>query len=320
MSSTEEARRRWVEEKHSYEDFAELIAERVKVAIQARGIWCNTSSRAKDVPSLVKKLLKQKHTYESLPDKAGARCVVRYVSDLKEAVAVVHELFICSDPDDKQAQLQQDRVGYISIHLEVRLKADDSESTKFPSKVYFAELQIRTLGQHWWAEMSHDTIYKNDETLAALPAEIKRRVNLMAGLVEVADNEFDRLNQEQPLDIAIQIYKALEPFYYRLTSRRPDPELSLAVIKLLLPLYGKNDVRQIQTLIQEFVSQNQEALAHVYNDPDDWKASAFLYQPEALMILERLGDDELEVRRVWNEQFPEKELERVANAFGISFD
>jgi hypothetical protein len=38
------------------------------------------------------------------------------------------------------------------------------------------------------------------------------------------------------------------------------------------------------------------------------------------MILERLGDDELEVRRIWNEQFPEKELERVANAFGISFD
>jgi ppGpp synthetase/RelA/SpoT-type nucleotidyltranferase len=320
MSSTEEARRRWIEEKDSYEDFAELIAERVKVAIQARGIWCDTSSRAKDVPSLVKKLLKQKHTYEFLPDKAGARCVVRYVSDLKEAIAVVHELFICSDADDKQAQLQQDRVGYISIHFEVRLKADDSEVTKFPSEAYFAELQIRPLGQHWWAEMSHDTIYKNDETLAALPAEIKRRVNLMAGLVEVADNEFNRLNQEQPLDTAIQIYKALEPFYYRLTSRRPDPELSLAVIKLLLPLYGKNDVRQIQTLIQEFFSQNQEALAHVYNDPDDWKASAFLYQPEALMILERLGDDELEVRRVWNEQFPEKELERVANAFGISFD
>src|SRR5689334_19096886 len=106
MSSTEEARRRWIEEKDSHEDFAELIAERVKVAIQARGIWCDTSSRAKDVPSLVKKLLKQKHTYESLPDKAGARCVVRYVSDLKEAIAVVHELFICSDPDDKQAQLQ----------------------------------------------------------------------------------------------------------------------------------------------------------------------------------------------------------------------
>ncbi len=38
------------------------------------------------------------------------------------------------------------------------------------------------------------------------------------------------------------------------------------------------------------------------------------------MIYDRLMADPLSIRKVWNEQYPEKELERIANAFGISFD
>ncbi len=38
------------------------------------------------------------------------------------------------------------------------------------------------------------------------------------------------------------------------------------------------------------------------------------------MIYERLETDQLATRKAWNERFPETELERVANTFGISFD
>jgi hypothetical protein len=38
------------------------------------------------------------------------------------------------------------------------------------------------------------------------------------------------------------------------------------------------------------------------------------------MIYERLVNDENKVRKVWNQNFPEKELERIANTFGISLD
>jgi hypothetical protein len=48
--------------------------------------------------------------------------------------------------------------------------------------------------------------------------------------------------------------------------------------------------------------------------------SAFLFQPEALMIFDLLKMEPLSVRESWNASYPEKELERIANAFGISFD
>src|SRR5215212_8089705 len=196
MSDTEEARKKWMEERTAYEDFSKLIADRVKVGVQASGIWSETGARAKDVPSLVKKLLKGKHTYETLPDKAGARCVVRYLLDLNTVVSLAQRLFDCSEPDNKLKERQDNQVGYISIHLEAKLRADDERASEFPPHKYWAELQIRTMGQHLWAEMAHDSVYKTDELLSSISPEIKRRVNLTAGLLEVADHEFDRLTKE----------------------------------------------------------------------------------------------------------------------------
>ena len=46
----------------------------------------------------------------------------------------------------------------------------------------------------------------------------------------------------------------------------------------------------------------------------------FLFQPEALMIYDRLETDPLSVREAWSGHFPDSELERMANVFGFSFD
>lgn len=135
----------------------------------------------------------------------------------------------------------------------------------------------------------------------------------------MADREFDRLNRETALESGVELYKELEAHYYKLTARRPDPELSLEVIRLLLPLYGAN-VRQIAQRIHEFFTSHEDVLYSVYRDAEEWKASAFLYQPEVLLIYERLEADQLAIRKVWNTRFPEIELERIANTFGLSFD
>ncbi|HVS80949.1 MAG TPA: hypothetical protein VHE60_04385 [Pyrinomonadaceae bacterium] len=321
MIDLDDARKKWRKEQPEYEEFGKLVADRVKVAVKARGIWCETTFRAKEIHSLVKKLLKGKHAYETLPDKVGARCMLRYFSDVDVVVSMVRELFDCSEPENKLEGLAEDRIGYISTHIEVKLKADDPKAGDYPPERYWAELQVRTQGQHLWAEMSHDTFYKNEETIAKLPdsVKVKRRINLMSGLIEVADQEFDRLNREIPVDSALALYKDLERHYYKLTAKRPDAELSLEVIKLLLPLYS-GDVPQITQQIDQFVARHEDVLNSIYDSAEDWNASAFLYQPEALMIFERLQNNQLALRRAWNSQFPESELERIANAFGISFD
>ena len=73
-------------------------------------------------------------------------------------------------------------------------------AARFPGGRFRAELQVRTLAQHLWSEMSHDTTYKSG---TVVEPELKRRVNLLAGLIEIADREFSRLQEEFLLVAAI---------------------------------------------------------------------------------------------------------------------
>lgn len=164
MTDLEDARRRWLEERAQYEQFCQTIVDRLRLALRREGIWADVSGRAKDVDSLIRKLIKKpKYAYETIGDKSGVRIIVRYKDEVSLILAIVHRLFDCSDIDEKVDALKPDQVGYLSTHVEIRLRAADASASKFPPAAFVAELQIRTMAQHLWSEMSHDTFYKNDE-------------------------------------------------------------------------------------------------------------------------------------------------------------
>jgi len=287
------------------------------------GLWADVQSRTKSIDSVLRKLiLKSNYTYDSLPDLVGVRVIVRYIHEVKQVSDVVAGLFNCTEADDKAVRLAEDGVGYLSIHREARLKAEDPDSGAFPAAQFRAEIQMRTLAQHLWAEMSHDTFYKTDER--AISAVLKRRINLMAGLLEVADNEFARLSgevAELPDMLETGVLRRLEANYFQFTADRGNPDLSLEVIKLLLPLYAA-EPGAITARIEEFVAARRDTINAVFDEqrhvPE--RRSAFMFQPEVLMLYERLDHDALAVRERWATVFPEQELENIALAFGISFE
>jgi ppGpp synthetase/RelA/SpoT-type nucleotidyltranferase len=324
MNPVEDARRRWVSDRPIYVAFAKYVQSSLLVCVKPLGIWSAVSARAKEIDSLVKKLLrKPTHTYDTLPDKVGARVIVRYRSEIRSVLEAIQSVFLCEAPEDKIGKLGSDRVGYLSVHVDgVRLRPDDTEITKYPPTRFWVELQVRTLAQDLWSEMSHASVYKSEEGLGDLPEDLRRRVNLMAGQIEVADREFDRLGGELQHDEYSELLKALERHYYALTAQRPDSELSRQVLRLFVPLYGESALK-VAALIGEFVVKKEKVLESVYADAAHISVAsrtAFLFQPEVLLLYERLSNDEAAMRRAWNDHYPEEELERVANAFGISFD
>jgi ppGpp synthetase/RelA/SpoT-type nucleotidyltranferase len=321
MNDLDDARKLWLEERLRFADYARLVGDCVSSALRPLGLWYEVIAREKTVESLIKKLIrKPNHSYETLPDKAGVRVVTRYRSDLGRVVEAIQSALHCGPADWKDQSPNE--VGYASVHIDfARLPESHPGQKLFPVNHFWVELQVRTLAQHLWAELAHDSIYKNDETIQVLSTDVKRRVNLMAGQIEVADREFDRLGKETRMEDAVELLRFLESYYFALSSKKPDAELSLIILRKLLPLYGIG-LDQVEARLKSFIEDKRSFLQKRFAlaaDGTSPPASPLFFQPEMLMIYERLQDDPGILRRYWSEAFPEKELEKIANDLGVSY-
>lgn len=151
-------------------------------------------SRTKTPESFLDKIQRPEKSYSDplteVTDLVGERIVLYYQDDLK----VVHELLkreftIVEEVHTHQAEkYDPDRFGYLSMHYVLRLGSSRSmlpEWRAFEGLV--AEVQVRTVLQHAWAAVSHAMQYKRE---GDVPSELKRRLSRLAGLFELADEEF----------------------------------------------------------------------------------------------------------------------------------
>ena len=293
---------RWRAEQHLYAAYGRLLEERIRQSLGNAGIWSEVNSRPKGRDNLIKKLMrKPDHSYESIGDKAGVRVTVRHRDALSEVLKMLPNLFDCRDWENVSSRLGTSGVGYRGWHVAVFLRETDPQWLDY--RGIEAELQVRTQAQHLWAEMAHDAIYKNE---ACLPDDLVRRMHLLAGLIEVADDEFLRIECEiasTPGMEAFLVLGELERHFIRLVGMEWDRELSLEVVRMLAEI-GRTDVSLLHTVLDR-------------EQKSDLDRSVFLLQPEMLMIYERLQVDRHALQDHWNGLFPEEELVRFALAFGI---
>ncbi|KGE18426.1 GTP pyrophosphokinase [Paenibacillus wynnii] len=183
-------------------DFYKRLALKVELIIKEileyQGInYHSVSSRAKDIDSFAEKASKDKYSNpkEQIKDLAGIRVIAYVEADLSKICEVIEREFIIysEDSGDKSSSLAINQVGYRSVHYISEFSKSRVELPEFQrfNEVCF-EIQVRTILQHAWAEIEHDRSYKFK---GVLPNEssIKRRFALLAGLLELADREFDSI-------------------------------------------------------------------------------------------------------------------------------
>jgi len=153
------------------------------------------SGRLKSETSLRKKLSRPDRTYARLwdiTDLVGLR-ITTYFEDRIEHVARAIEQAFPVDFDhsaDKLSVKDHQRFGYRSLHYVCRLP--DATETGLPPEFRF-EIQLRTVLQHAWAEVEHDLGYKSPDVV---PDALRRRFTRVAGLLEIADEEFVAVRRE----------------------------------------------------------------------------------------------------------------------------
>ena len=134
---------------------------------------------------------------EEITDQIGLR-VITYIHSDVSAVAdlLSDQLTILDDRDMGQETAREGRFGYASRHLLVALdQARTTPSTYEHLGHRRAQIQVRTVLQHAWAEFEHAIRYKG-----TIPEEyvhdLDRRFTLAAGLLELADREFSQIRDQ----------------------------------------------------------------------------------------------------------------------------
>ena len=189
---------KWYDEnEHIYEELAKQISELLGKLIKKENILCNDISyRKKDKKSYCDKAMKEKYRNPTseIQDLAGVRIITYVNSDVKRICDIIEREFIIDKENsvNKIEELGTDKVGYMSIHYIARLSENRKrllEYEEFGDLCF--EIQVRTLLQHAWAEIEHDRNYKFG---GVLPDAVKRKFSLIAGMLEMADMQFDEIS------------------------------------------------------------------------------------------------------------------------------
>ncbi len=119
-----------------------------------------------------------------ITDVVGVRVITYLRRDVAAVAGLLHDaLTVLDDRDMGRETASEGRFGYASRHLLV--EATDERS---------AQIQVRTVLQHAWAEFEHAMRYKGEIPDDQAP-ELDRRFTLAAGLLELADREFSAIHE-----------------------------------------------------------------------------------------------------------------------------
>ncbi len=165
------------------------VSAQIREVLSKAGVMvAAVESRVKTEASLIGKLEHKGGKYKSLADITdilGLRVITFYLDDIGKVASALDRIFTIDwdNSVDKRKLLEIDTFGYLSLHYICYLK----------DTPYRFEVQMRTILQHAWANMNHDTGYKSG---FEVPREYLRNLNRLAGMLELVDEQFSKIRME----------------------------------------------------------------------------------------------------------------------------
>lgn len=197
MTFEEDVRKYEVELQPKYENFTNKLETLLKDFLTHEKIKFTIQSRTKSVRSFQKKINRPDKKYEfplnEVTDFTGIRIIVSSLKDVELVKRLIEKEFMIDKERsiDKSEILKTNQFGYLSKHIIVKINESRYDLPEWSSmKDLWAEIQVRTVLQHAWADVSHFLEYKNK---IDVPKKFKRKLYRLSAVFELADDNLDGL-------------------------------------------------------------------------------------------------------------------------------
>jgi len=268
-----------------YQRLAKALIQVLEHETGALGMHAIVQARAKTIASFAEKIQRPGKSYRDpiteLTDLCGARVIAHTLSEVAAVCRFVEERFqvYWDASGDKSELLGASEFGYLSRHYIVSFRPGEFPADVVPEDLanlgLKAEIQVRTILQHAWADTGHELSYKNS---FKLPRRWQREFARLAAVLEEADRGFE------------EIARGLKEYSTSYGAYRDEPRL-------------QQEVRRHQLVLE--VDPGNESVAHqlakLAMSLEDWRQAVDVLRPFAgqhtAVVLRDLGISLCKLRR-----------------------
>ena len=235
MINEKELLLKWNNDKACYKAWGEYLAEKIQKNLKEKlgssyqyFLKMPVIPRLKTDDSLVEKALVRKtydDPYNDITDKVGIRFVVLLKDEMHLVIDSLKEVSDCRWENSRDSNAEQKenpwQFVYSADHYIVWSKCEmDYNNTKISDNTP-CEVQIKTLLDHAYSELTHDRIYKTDTSKSS---EMYRNAAKAKALIEATNDYFEIIakdNQKQ-LTRNMTIGRKLSKLYLEQIGTEPD--------------------------------------------------------------------------------------------------
>lgn len=237
--------KQWHSEKAMYGAWGQFIVNTISDAL-TKSLKVDLNSylkipvnhRVKDDGSLVDKALYRnkayKNPYSDIEDKVGVRFVVMLQTDVEKVCEVIKQVAAKEGWDATQCRNYNEErrespmlFTYQSHHFIIRNSRAFTHAGILINENTPCEVQVRSLLQHAYAELTHDAIYKKK---TIIEPDVVRTVAKTMAFIETADEFFQKVVDRTESENILKNESFLDTLFEKITGIQPIKQNSSVII------------------------------------------------------------------------------------------
>lgn len=275
-------------------------------------------ARLKADVSIVEKAFYRKSyddPYNQITDKVGVRFVVLLNSDLKMIARVIEACDLWTASKDRDFENEQNenpiQFDYAAIHYVVYCKGNRTVAGTEVNDGTPCEVQVKTILQHAYSELTHDTIYK--PRVDATPA-MKRAAAKSMALIEATNDYYEDVTKQVSAVTSPEraATAALTPLYQQAVHLEPQTS---RVEGVLLDAFQIDDLEHFTSEVAKMLEQSDFIGVRV---AERAKTKLLFRQPSILAAYYLALSQGADLKARW--PLTEDELKPIFVDLGLSFD